>query len=164
MLGEDEFFECAEVALDRFEHDEDLVALFEFALPPVVRFDGGDEIRAGDEPGFQRGASEGAGGLAVGRGDEDQGEEPCSFHVRWCEGRLSTAWRRCERLVGQDAASEQPQFTFYALRFTSPLTSVHRTTSRIPPGCSRRDLAARCCVRSSATHPAHRRDASCGQT
>lgn len=82
MLGEDEFFERVEFAFGGLEHDEDFVALFEFALPPVMRFDGRDEIGAGDESGFQRGSSEDAGGFAVGRGDEDQVEEPCSFHVK----------------------------------------------------------------------------------
>ena len=82
MPGEDEFFERVEFAFGGLEHDEDFVALFEFAQPPVVRFDGRDEIGAGDGPGFQRGASEDACGFAIGCGDEDQGEDPCSFHVK----------------------------------------------------------------------------------
>ena len=58
-----------------------------------MRFDGGDEVRAGDEPGFQRGTSEGARCLKVGRGDENNVERVRGFHVQVLDEKVD-----CDRV------------------------------------------------------------------
>lgn len=70
MLRKDYFFELCQIGIRRFEDQQNLGAALDFAMPPVVRFDFRDEIGAGDQSGFQRGAGQAAGGFEVGSGDE----------------------------------------------------------------------------------------------
>ena len=53
MLLDDEFLQRFELRLRRFEDDQHFRARLQVALPPVVRFDFGNQIGAGDEMRFK---------------------------------------------------------------------------------------------------------------
>src|SRR5438132_4132877 len=70
VFGNDEFLERLEFRLRRLENDQHLRARFHFSLPPIVRFDFGNQIGAGDEAGFQGGFRKDAGGYQLGSSDQ----------------------------------------------------------------------------------------------
>jgi hypothetical protein len=55
MMGEDHFLQRFQLCFCGLEQDENLRARFQFAPPPVIRFDPGDQIGAGNEAGFEGG-------------------------------------------------------------------------------------------------------------
>ena len=73
-MGEDELLEGRKPTVRGLAQQQHLGAGFELPLPPVVRLDFGNEVRAGDEPGAESASSEGASQLQIGRSDEDDGE------------------------------------------------------------------------------------------
>lgn len=78
---EDEFLERGEVASRGLEQDEKLAAAFELSLPPVVRFEAGNNIRAGNEFGREGGFGEGACGFAIRCGDKNESDGARGFHA-----------------------------------------------------------------------------------
>ena len=74
-------FQFGGVVLPRFENDERLVATFQFAVPPVMRLDGADDVGAGDELGLERGLGQAPGKFDVGRRHEDHRKVFRSNHV-----------------------------------------------------------------------------------
>ena len=94
MFGENELFERAKPPPGGLEEDEDFAVAFEFALPPVVGFEFGNEIGAGNESGAERGAGKGAGGLEIGCGDENDGEVARGFH--WEKRRMFAQRRQAD--------------------------------------------------------------------
>ena len=70
MFGNDEFLERFEIRLGGFENDQHLRARLHFALPPIVRFDSGNQVRTGDEAGFEGGFRKNAGGYQLGSSDQ----------------------------------------------------------------------------------------------
>ena len=70
MFGNDEFLERLEFRLGGFENDQHLGARLNLVLPPIVRFDSGNLVRAGDETGFEGRCCQTAARLDVWRGDE----------------------------------------------------------------------------------------------
>ena len=76
-----ESLQFGDVFLPRFEDDERLVAAFQFAVPTVMRLDGGDDVGAGDELGLERGLGKAPGKVDVGRRHEDHRKVFRSNHV-----------------------------------------------------------------------------------
>jgi hypothetical protein len=66
MCFEDELFERGEESGGGLEKEENFSTGLELLLPPVMRFEGGDEVDAGGESGVEGGLGEGAGDLEVG--------------------------------------------------------------------------------------------------
>src|SRR5712675_1471305 len=56
MLGNNELLQCPELRTGCLEDTQHLRARLDFAFPPVVRLDPGNQIGAGDESGFEGGA------------------------------------------------------------------------------------------------------------
>ncbi len=81
MVGKDEFLERGELAPRGLEKDQKLVAAFEFSLPPVMRFEAGNNVCAGDESGGEGGFGEGACGFAVRYRDENESDGARGFHA-----------------------------------------------------------------------------------
>src|SRR5205085_10408873 len=71
MIRENVFLQRRELSLSRLENDQHLSACFNFALPPVMRFDARQKVRTGDELGAQCPARELTRDFQTGRGDED---------------------------------------------------------------------------------------------
>ena len=80
MTREDQFFEGAQQRACGLDEQQKFGAGFEVALPPVMRFESGNEIDAGGEARLEDVAGEGASGFAVGDGNKNEGET--GFHVR----------------------------------------------------------------------------------
>ena len=94
-----------------------LGARFDFPLPPIVRFNFRNEVRASGETGAQRGAGQRAGGFQIGRGDKDHGEARRGFHgVKGCTGSAVAG----PRFVSQPASQVSPS------KITSAVTSSQR--------------------------------------
>src|SRR6266516_4484153 len=55
MLGNNELLQCPELRAGCLEDNQHLRARLDFAFPPVVRLDPGNQIGAGDESGFEGG-------------------------------------------------------------------------------------------------------------
>ena len=77
MFGEDQFLQRGQLRFLRLQNQQHLRTGLNLSLPPVMRFDFWDEIRAGDQPRRQRGFGQRAGRLQIRRGDEDDGESIC---------------------------------------------------------------------------------------
>ena len=80
MKIEDEFLQRGEVTSRRLEEDEKLAAAFERSPPPVVGFEAGDDVGAGDELGGEGGFGEGACDFAIRCGDENEPDGARGFH------------------------------------------------------------------------------------
>jgi hypothetical protein len=80
MLGENQFFQRGEFCLLRFQNQQNLRAGFNLSLPPVMRFDFWDEVRARNQARLQRRARERTGNFQIGRGDHYNGEFCGGFH------------------------------------------------------------------------------------
>lgn len=80
MLCKNEFFEFREAFGGGFQNEEDFAGAFDLALPAVMGFDFWDEIGAGDQPGIEGPAGEGAGGSQIRRCDQDNGKTG-GFHT-----------------------------------------------------------------------------------
>lgn len=80
MKIEDEFLQRGEVAPRGFEEDEKFAAVFERSLPPVMRFEAGNDVGAGDELGGEGGFGEGACDFAIRCGDENEPDGARGFH------------------------------------------------------------------------------------
>ena len=77
---QDEFFQRREVRLAGLDDEQHFGRALDFPLPRVVRLDPGHEIHTRDESGGQRGASKGARGPQVRRGDEYECERGGGAH------------------------------------------------------------------------------------
>lgn len=80
MFLQHQFFQGGQFGFGRLQDQQHFRALLDFALPAVMRLDFGNEIRAGDEPGCQRGFGQRAGGFQVRCRDENEGEFRGGFH------------------------------------------------------------------------------------
>ena len=79
VIGEDEFFEGREAGRIGFEENENFGTGFELALPPVVGFDFGEEVGAGDQASFESSTGKDARNLQI-RGSNEHDEvaaHPC---------------------------------------------------------------------------------------
>ena len=71
MILEDAFLQGGDGIAGRLKDYEDLGAGFELALPPVVRFQFGNEVGAGNEPLVESGIRQFPGHVQAGRRDQD---------------------------------------------------------------------------------------------
>jgi hypothetical protein len=80
MPAEDELLERGQVGAAGFQEEQDLGALFEFSLPPIVGFEPGHQIGAGHEFGFEGGPGELPRRREVRGGDKHEREGGGGFH------------------------------------------------------------------------------------
>ncbi len=80
MFFQDEFLERSQAGAGGFHQHKDFAAGFDFFLPPVMGFQPGNEVGAGDEARFESGAREVTGGFQVGCGYEDEVEPGGGLH------------------------------------------------------------------------------------
>src|SRR5439155_14359251 len=80
MVGYNEFFQSGKTGGGRFQEHEYFRSVFNFSLPPIMRFDFLNQVRAANEPRLQGGASKCTGGLEIRRSDQNQGKAACHFH------------------------------------------------------------------------------------
>src|SRR5437588_9034343 len=71
MLFDDKFLERLELRSGGFENDQHFGARLNLALPPIVRFDSGNQVRAGDEAGFEGRVCKQARSRRIRGGDEN---------------------------------------------------------------------------------------------
>ncbi len=80
MMLQDELLEFRERARAGLEYDKDFASVFELTFPPVMGFDAGDEIGAGDQAGLKGQLSQLSGGFAIGSRNQNEGEGAGGFH------------------------------------------------------------------------------------
>jgi hypothetical protein len=85
MLGENELLERTQLRAGGLEQEQRFDARFLLSLPPIVRFQTRDQVRAGDQPRLQRSSSEGPRRLQIGCGHEHQRRARGCFHKRETE-------------------------------------------------------------------------------
>lgn len=74
MPGENQFFQRGQLGLLRFKDQQNFRSRFNLSLPPVMRFDFRNQIRAGDQTRLQRSLGERASRFQIRRCDENDGE------------------------------------------------------------------------------------------
>jgi hypothetical protein len=89
MFSEDQFFERGQFYPGGFEEEQGFRAGLDFSVPPIMGFDPGEEVGAGDESGPQGRFGEGARRFQVRRGDKDGGKFFCRPHASAKRGEIA---------------------------------------------------------------------------